>query len=180
MDKLATNIANIERADGYVDNLWYMFLCSPFTSMYWYFFLFTFIWISTNRFLNQIESERGGQQQRQQHQQQKQEASTLQLNADHNQSKHVSSSQQQNQLSSTSQLSQKHHQESTLLPRQPLSLALSEQEEDDNDDSNDAFVDAVEDIADCPGWTDLERKKPQIRSFETMQQWITNMFRHLH
>ena len=179
MGKLASNIANIERADGYVDSPWYI-LFSLLSYLCIDIFLFTFIWISTNRFLNQIESERGGQQQRQQHQQQKQEASTLQLNADHNQSKHVSSSQQQNQLSSTSQLSQKHHQESTLLPRQPLSLALSEQEEDDNDDSNDAFVDAVEDIADCPGWTDLERKKPQIRSFETMQQWITNMFRHLH
>ena len=179
MDKLATNIANIERADGYVDNLWYMFLCSPFTSMYWYFFLFTFIWISTNRFLDQLESERGGQSQRQQHQQQKQEASTLQLNADHNQSKHVSTLQQQSQPSSTSQLGQKHHQGSTLSPQQLLSLASSDQEGDD-EDSNDVFVDAVESIADIPGWTDLERKKPQIRSFETMQQWITNMFRDLH
>ncbi|KAI9490580.1 hypothetical protein BDB00DRAFT_837142, partial [Zychaea mexicana] len=37
--------------------------------------------------------------------------------------------------------------------------------------------DIHEDAVDYTDWTDLERNKPQIRSLETMNQWITDLFR---
>ncbi|KAI9489616.1 hypothetical protein BDB00DRAFT_790927 [Zychaea mexicana] len=45
--------------------------------------------------------------------------------------------------------------------------------DDDDDDGDEIYVDAV----DYTGWTDLERKRPQIRTLETMNKWITDIFR---